>query len=573
MNNSIGNERKQEENSGQQNQSGNMYSYREDNKYPQETGAMRRSIGEGNPNAGREGFYEQGHPSNYINKGRDFGVPQSQLQYIPQNKNAIPANWLFYAVFAGAQIIIIILFGVCFEWPDDLEPKLVYKECYGEKEKPEKAGKEIKKLYGLFQDINIMVFVGFGILHTYLKHHSWTSITVTFLMATFSIELGIFSIYIFRHAFKEEFMKNEFNLELIIESILNSAAILVSSGLILGKLSLPQYAIMALLETIFCSLNYGLIKVKIEATDAGGCLYVHTFGAIFGLALYLVLFCSTKEKQKSIDNEIYNGGSYISNVTTFIGSLIIWCYFPSFNSALTKRGSFKYRAIINTYLSLCGSVMGTFSITPLFYEGRFRMKQILYGSFVGGVLISGCCSICEHHWAALLVGFLGGGIASFLISIVRPYLYKWGLQESSCILHVHGIPGILGGFLTAIFIGAKKEKDGSNYWAYDPNRKKILQAGADIGAIFITIGISFVGGIASGYLIKVINCGKPENYFVDCEFFEVEDDNLPESNNFPSQIAADANNPSIYQNNMELSGFEKQGVRVSEARPSQPSYN
>ena len=53
---------------------------------------------------------------------------------------------------------------------------------------------------------------------------------------------------------------------------------------------------MTVFETIICSLNYNLNDKKIEAFDHGGALYVHTYGTIFGLAISVVLFCSSKMK-------------------------------------------------------------------------------------------------------------------------------------------------------------------------------------------------------------------------------------------------------------------------------------
>ena len=53
----------------------------------------------------------------------------------------------------------------------------------------------------------------------------------------------------------------------------------------------------------------------------------------------------------------------------------------------------------------------------------------------------------------------------------------------------------------------------------DNTRKNGTQTGIQIGGLFITLGISFVGGIASGFLMKVSACKELDWMFNDAEFF------------------------------------------------------
>lgn len=41
---------------------------------------------------------------------------------------------------------------------------------------------------------------------------------------------------------------------------------------------------MAIVEIIFYALNESICVIKYQAVDMGGSMYVHTFGAYFGLA-------------------------------------------------------------------------------------------------------------------------------------------------------------------------------------------------------------------------------------------------------------------------------------------------
>ena len=93
----------------------------------------------------------------------------------------------------------------------------------------------------------------------------------------------------------------------------------------------------------------------------------------------------------------------------------------------------------------------------------------------------------------------------------------------------------------------------------DLDRENNLQAGIQVGAIFITLGIAFVSGISTGYLMKVAACAKIEKFFMDSEMFENEInviDNL-ELNQF---YYGDINRASLLQNKIE---FSDRGSHIS----------
>lgn len=47
------------------------------------------------------------------------------------------------------------------------------------------------------------------------------------------------------------------------------------------------------------------------------------------------------------------------------GTLFLWMYWPSFNSAIADHGDGQHRAVINTYLALAASVLTTFAISSI----------------------------------------------------------------------------------------------------------------------------------------------------------------------------------------------------------------
>lgn len=106
-----------------------------------------------------------------------------------------------------------------------------------------------------------------------------------------------------------------------------------------------MYASFALVIKFFVTNFFSF-----QITDVGGSVTVHAFGAYFGLAASLMLR-PTKDKNAAGKHE---GASYNSDTFAMIGTLFLWIFWPSFNSALVD-GADSQRAIINTYLSLAAA--------------------------------------------------------------------------------------------------------------------------------------------------------------------------------------------------------------------------
>ncbi len=101
--------------------------------------------------------------------------------------------------------------------------------------------------------------------------------------------------------------------------------------------------------------------------DAGGSMNIHLFGAYFGLTVSTIL------GRKHTYGDNLPSVTRSSVMFSFIGTLFLWMFWPSFNSALIDL-NFPYErqlAIINTFLSLTGSVIGTFAVSLLARGGKF----------------------------------------------------------------------------------------------------------------------------------------------------------------------------------------------------------
>lgn len=503
------------------NQSGNnMYSYQEEQKVQVVEGdAIRRSLGDGNPNA---------IPGNQINNNytinQEWVINQnSKLTQAGQNP---PLYWMFFLMFAIIQIVIIILLANYYEWDDFNDPKKITQKV--------NDSNKIENNYKLFQEINIIIFLGFGLLHSFLKHHSWTSIALTFIGGVLSFEFGLFTLICWGGIFKKEWKNGKFNYEHLLDSNYCSAANIISLGGMLGKISLTQYLFIIIFETIFSTFNYVLLRLKLRIIDIGGSLTVHLFGSVFG-AVFSIILSLTKNERDKIKHSPHFGSSYNSNILALFGTLILISYWPSFNTALIENDKYKFLGIINTYLAILGSIVGTFCISSIYNLGKIKIKDILNSSFSGAIIISGCCHIIQNLWVSILLGVVFGGLITYLCNFISDRLKRKGFYDTSDAIYYHGIPAFFGGIITTIVIGTLNEEN--NYYEYigtimnytyidlgkEEAINKSIYAGIHFAAIFISLIIALVSGFVAGFAIRFSNCKNLNNYFNDSEFFDIND--------------------------------------------------
>ena len=386
-----------------------------------------------------------------------------------------------------------------------------------------------------FKDVHLMIFIGFGLLYTSLKDHQWSSVGIVLFMGILSFEISFIWYVLWENTFTSgNWQKISLNFDNLTKIDYISSTVLISLGVLIGKLSISQYFLIVICETFIAAFNFCLCYEELHALDNGGSLYIHTFGAIFGIVVSIVNFCPSQEFSK-ISSSPHLSSDYYSNIFSFIGSLFLWLYFPSFNTANIQgkeniKDILKYRGIMNTYLSMIGSAIAAFVVSPLVSNGKLKIDHLLHSSYVGGIIIGGCCTFCPSTWGAILIGFIGGCLSVLGLWKIKKYFKEKKLEDTFGILFTFGIPGILGGFLNSIFIG--NFKDNSSWWGnnleryFEIDRSFGVQAGIQIAAIFITLAFAVIGGITIGFFIKMMKCDKNDIYFVDSEYY-YEDDNIP----------------------------------------------
>ena len=102
--------------------------------------------------------------------------------------------------------------------------------------------------YGHFQDVHVMIFIGFGFLMTFLKDYNWSSVDFNFLLAAVAIEWHYIVDFVIN---KIEGSSLRVGYATMFNCEFAAGAVLISFGALLGKVSHLQLVVMALFEIIF----------------------------------------------------------------------------------------------------------------------------------------------------------------------------------------------------------------------------------------------------------------------------------------------------------------------------------
>lgn len=310
----------------------------------------------------------------------------------------------------------------------------------------------LKEKYPLFQDVHIMIFVGFGFLMVFLKNNSLCSVGFNYLIACWAIQIAILftgfwhNIAAFYYDPNHEWKKIELNVKYMILGDFAAGAVLISFGAILGKVSLFQLWAMATFEVFFYCLNEAIVVEIFKIYDIGGSIVIHTFGAFFGLSVALFYQCEDAIK----DRAQLNIGNYLSDLVSMIGTLFLYAYWPSFNAALGS-GTYISRASINTYLAIACSVIASIVVSKLVHGGKLNMEIVLNASVSGGVGVGSAADLIVSPCGAMIAGFITGSVSAcgfaYLSSFVKKHLV---LHDTCGVMNLHGIPGVIGALISAM---------------------------------------------------------------------------------------------------------------------------
>lgn len=347
-----------------------------------------------------------------------------------QEEDVPHGNPLFWKIFLVVQAVILILFFTCTQYDDSI-----------------KTGSPNAALYPMFQDVHVMIFIGFGFLMTFLRKYGFSAVGLNFVVAVLAIQWHIL-VGSFAHQWTDvgfhhdKWHKVNITLNTFLLADFAAATVLITFGALLGKVSPTQLLLLAMLEIVFFAFNESISVVSWKVSDMGGSMVVHTFGAYFGLAASWVL--TTKAATKRSENS----SDYRSDLFAMIGTLFLWIFWPSFTAGPAGAYS-QERAVVNTLLALTGSALTGFVFSCwLRGENKFDMVDIQNATLAGGVAIGTSCDMYLTPGGALAIGVFAGAWSVVGYTKIQGLLEThWSVYDTCGVNNLHGMPGIIAGIV------------------------------------------------------------------------------------------------------------------------------
>ncbi|PNJ20666.1 RHD isoform 8, partial [Pongo abelii] len=292
--------------------------------------------------------------------------------------------------------------------------------------------------YQVGQDLTVMAALGLGFLTSNLQRHTWSSVAFNLFMLALGVQWAILLDGFLSQLSPGKVVIKLFSIRL---ATMSAMSVLISVGAVLGKVNLAQLVVMVLVElTVFGTMRM-VISIIFKTDYHMNLMHIHVFAAYFGLTvarcLPKPLPQGTKDKEQIATR---------SSLSAMLGTLFLWMFWPSFNSALLRSPIERKNAVFNTYYALAVSAVTAMSVSSLAHpQGKINMTYMHNAVLAGGVAVGISCHLIRSPWLAMVLGLVAG-----LISIggakCLPVCFNrvLGIHDSYGVHYTFGLPGLLG---------------------------------------------------------------------------------------------------------------------------------
>ena len=283
-------------------------------------------------------------------------------------------------------------------------------------------GTGVQPLFSSYIDMALITTLGFGLLLSFLRKYGHSSMGHTFFIVASMLQWAILNVGFWQRVQNGVWNKLDLNINFLILGIFGALAVVITFGVLAGKVSLLVMFILGFFEIGFWALNYYIGSIVLQADDFGMAIFTHLFGAMFGLGATIVFSYKSAEEKAQV-NKFDNESSYTSDFLSLLGTVLMFVLWPSINSALANPAA-QSRVVINTVLSLCSSCIFTFWVSRTFNRKRFGIRDIQNATLSGGVVMASSVASTIIPGAAMLVGAICATVVTIGVSFWKPYLDK-----------------------------------------------------------------------------------------------------------------------------------------------------
>ncbi|XP_057256796.1 ammonium transporter Rh type B-like [Pezoporus wallicus] len=388
---------------------------------------------------------------------------------------------------------------------------VTYDEPSTQAEDANSMANRLYSIFPFFQDIQVMLVVGLGLLLTFLPRYGLSVLTHNFLLLNFSTQWALLLQGLLHRLHHGQV---HLGLHNILTAEFAAVTVLISTGAILGRTSPCQLLAMATCEVPIYLTSEWAIVTHLGVLDVGGTITIHVFSCYFGLGVAKALFRAAQQPVHPKETPTPR-----SDLMSLVGMLILWVFWPSFVAVLCQPGDAQHRAILNTLLAMSASAVTTVVASSLMErDGKLSPGHLQNGSLAGGVAIGAVADMAMAPGAALALGSLSAMICLLGFRFLTPLLTrKLSLQDQCGIHNLHGLPGILGAAASAVAILVVPGFGG---------RGAGWQALCQAMGLVLAVGGSLLAGLLTGAALRMPCLALPPQRlcFDDSLYFKVQEE-------------------------------------------------
>ncbi|KAK2529137.1 ammonium transporter Rh type B-like protein [Columba livia] len=374
---------------------------------------------------------------------------------------------------------------------------------------------QLYSIFPLFQDIQVMLVVGLGLLLTFLPRYGLSVLTHNFLLLNFSTQWALVL-----QGLLHRFHHGQVHLDLhnLLAAEFAAVTVLISVGAVLGRTSPCQLLVVATCEVPVYLASEWAIVTRLGVLDVGGTITIHVFSCYFGLGVSRALFGAVRWPVHPKETPTPR-----SDLMSLVGTLILWVFWPSFVAVLCQPGDAQNRAILNTLLAMSASALTTVVASSLLErDGKLSPGDLQNGSLAGGVAIGAVANMAVSPVAALTLGSLSAMVCVLGFRFLTPFLARKLLLQDQCGIHnLHGLPGILGAAASAVAILAASEDTSRSQVSHTRGNASEAawrqwgdsgaggQALCQVAGLAVAVGGSLVTGLLTGAALRLPCLAQP----------------------------------------------------------------
>nr|XP_027793294.1 RH-like protein isoform X3 [Marmota flaviventris] len=356
----------------------------------------------------------------------------------------------------------------------------------------------------VFQEFTIRAVLGLGFLNASLQKQGWSSVAFSLFMLVLAVQWAILT-----DSFTEWLLSGKVpnKLTSIYPASMSAVTVLISAGMVLGKANLVQLTVMTLLEVTAIGIMRTVGSTFFQLDHHMDTMFFPIFAAYFGV---IVARCLAKPLPKGAEKKTQMATR--PSLFGMLGTLFLWIFWPSFNSAPLNLLDNKRTALLNTYFALAVSAVTATSVSALAHpHGKINLVHVHNAVLAGGVASSAPAYLISSPWIAMVLGLLAGLISIGGAKCLASFNYVQMTQDFSGVHYTFGLPGLLGvaTYIMLLLWTSSSKMTGNQMLTM-------------MGAFSFCSLMSLASGLLTGLLLrlKIWKAPHEAKYFEDQTFWE-----------------------------------------------------